>query len=143
MRQLGFNASQSVDGAPIELNEGAQLCIFKIVFEALENVKKNAPLGTSVSVDFYWTENGLQILVKDNGVETAKRESSDPNAILDGYSVADDLESLLETIDGATLSTLRERASLYSGTIDVARVAGVGFTLAAYFPKIREVAGIE
>jgi signal transduction histidine kinase len=143
MRQLGFNASQNVDGAPIELNEGAQLCIFKIVFEALENVKKNAPLGTSVSVDFYWTENGLQILVKDNGVETAKRESSDPNAILDGYSVADDLESLLETIDGATLSTLRERASLYSGTIDVARVAGVGFTLAAYFPKIREVAGIE
>ncbi|MEY4078567.1 MAG: hypothetical protein RIS80_336 [Actinomycetota bacterium] len=143
MRQLGFNASQSIDGQPIKLNEGAQLCIFKVVFEALENVKKNAPLGTSVSVDFYWTDNGLQILVKDNGVETAKRESSDPNAILDGYTVTDDLESLLETIDGATLSTLRERASLYSGTIDVSRVAGVGFTLAAYFPKIREVAGIE
>lgn len=141
MRQLGYNASFSVDGEPLRVNEGAQLCVFKIVFEALENVKKNTPLETSVSVDFYWTQVGLQLLVKDNGVETARRAMAGADGMLEGYTPAEDLETLTEQIDGATLATLRERAALYSGTIEVNRVAGVGFTLSAFFPRLLEVAG--
>ena len=142
MRQLGYNAALKVDGTPLQINEGAELCIFKIVFESLENVKKNAPVGTAVSVDFYWTNDGLQVLVKDNGIEFTQRALQTPDELIAGYTVQDDLDSLLEIVEGATLATLRERASLYSGTIEATRVAGVGFTLAAFFPNLREVAGV-
>lgn len=141
MRQLGFDAALKVDGSPLKINEGAELCIFKIVFEALENVKKHAPVGTSISVDFYWTSDGLQVLVKDNGIEFAQRSIQNADELMSGYTVQDDLTALVANIEGATLATLRERASLYAGTIEATRVPGVGFTLAAYFPTLREVAG--
>lgn len=142
MRQLGYDAALKIDGTPLKINEGAELCIFKIVFESLENVKKNAPVGTAVSVDFYWTNDGLQVLVKDNGIEFTQRALQSADDLITGYTLQDDLDSLLEIVEGATLATLRERASLYSGTIEATRVAGVGFTLAALFPTLREVAGV-
>jgi signal transduction histidine kinase len=141
MRELGYNATIKVDGTPYDLNEGSELCIFKIVFEALENVKKNTPIGTDVSVDFFWTAEGLQVLVKDNGIEIQRRMDAPDAAVLEGYSAEDDLKSLVEEIDGATLSTLRERAALYEGTVDATRVAGVGFTVSALFPHLKAIAG--
>ena len=141
MRELGFNASINSDGEPFAIDEGAELCIFKIVFEALENVKKNTVFGTSVTVDFYWTEAGLQVLVKDNGVETSVRNHEPTTALL-GYSVQDDLESLVRVVDGATLRVLRERAALYEGSIEANHIPGVGFTLSALFPHLKAVAGL-
>ena len=141
MRELGFNASINSDGEPFAIDEGAELCIFKIVFEALENVKTNTVLGTSVTVDFYWTEAGLQVLVKDNGVETSVR-SGEPTTALLGYSVQEDLESLVRVVDGATLRVLRERAALYEGSIEANHIPGVGFTLSALFPRLKAVAGL-
>ena len=141
MRELGYNATIKVDGTPYELNEGSELCIFKIVFEALENVKKNTPIGTDVSVDFFWTAEGLQVLVKDNGIEIQRRMEAPDAGVLEGYTAEDDLKSLVEEIDGATISTLRERAALYEGTVDATRVAGVGFTISALFPHLKAIAG--
>jgi signal transduction histidine kinase len=142
MRQLGYNASLTVDGHDFNINEGAELCIFKIVFESLENVKKYTPVNTDVAVNFYWTNEGLQILVKDNGIETQRRADLTPEQMLEGYSISDDLAALTQIVDGATLGALRERAALYEGSIDVTQVAGVGFTVSAFFPNLREVAGI-
>ena len=142
MRQLGYNASLTVDGHDFNINEGAELCIFKIVFESLENVKKYTPVNTDVAVNFYWTNEGLQILVKDNGIETQRRAELTPEQMLEGYSISDDLAALTQIVDGATLGALRERAALYEGSIDVTQVAGVGFTVSAFFPNLREVAGI-
>ena len=141
MRELGYNATINVDGTPYDLNEGSELCIFKIVFEALENVKKNTPIGTDVSVDFFWTEEGLQVLVKDNGIEVQRRMEAPDASVLEGYTAEDDLKSLVEEIDGSTISTLRERAALYEGTVDATRVAGVGFTISALFPHLKAIAG--
>ncbi|MEY4349205.1 MAG: hypothetical protein RL719_502 [Actinomycetota bacterium] len=141
MRELGYNATIKVDGIPYDLNEGSELCIFKIVFEALENVKKNTPIGTDVSVDFFWTAEGLQVLVKDNGIEIQRRMEAPDAGVLEGYTAEDDLKSLVEEIDGATISTLRERAALYEGTVDATRVAGVGFTISALFPHLKAIAG--
>jgi hypothetical protein len=61
--------------------------------------------------------------------------------VLEGYTAEDDLKSLVEEIDGATISTLRERAALYEGTVDATRVAGVGFTISALFPHLKAIAG--
>ena len=141
MRELGYNATINVDGQPFNLNEGSELCVFKIVFESLENVKKNTPLGTDVTVDFFWTEEGLQVLVKDNGIETQRRIAAPDASVLEGYTAEDDLKALVEEINGATISTLRERAALYEGTVEATRVAGVGFTISALFPHLKAVAG--
>jgi len=141
LRELGYNATINVDGEPYPLNEGSELCIFKIVFESLENVKKNTPVGTDVTVDFFWTLEGLQVLIKDNGIEMQRRMSAPDEAVLEGYTAQDDLQALVEEIDGATIGTLRERAALYEGTIDATRVAGVGFTISALFPHLKAVAG--
>jgi signal transduction histidine kinase len=142
MRQLGFNASLTVDGTPFAVNEGAELCIFKIVFESLENVKKNTPGNTDVAVNFYWTNDGLQILIKDNGTEAQRRADLTPEQMLEGYTVADDVAALVNIVEGATLGALRERAALYEGSIDVTQVTGVGFTVSVVFPNLREVAGV-
>jgi signal transduction histidine kinase len=141
MRQLGFNVSLKVDGVPFGVNEGAELCIFKIVFESLENVKKNTPSDTDTAVNFYWTDNGVQILIKDNGIETRRRAELTAEQLLEGYGVADDLAALTSVVDGATLSALRERAALYEGSIEISQVAGVGYTVSAFFPQLRQVAG--
>ena len=141
MRQLGFNVSLNVDGVPFGVNEGAELCIFKIVFESLENVKKNTPSDTDTAVNFYWTDNGVQILIKDNGIETRRRAELTAEQLLEGYAVADDLAALTSIVDGATLSALRERAALYEGSIEISQVAGVGYTVSAFFPQLRQVAG--
>jgi len=141
MRELGYNATLKTDGIPFEINEGAELCIFKIIFEALDNVKKNTVIGTSVTVDLFWTESGLQVLVKDNGIETLNRKSDIP---LDtgSYTAAEDLASLVEIVDGATIRVLRERAALYEGIIEANRTPGVGFTLSALFPSLKATAGV-
>ena len=141
MRELGYNATMKSDGAGYAINEGAELCIFKIVFEALENVKKNTILGTSVTVDFFWTAAGLQVLVKDNGIET-KNRNSEVSLEASSYSAAEDLASLVESVDGATLRVLRERAALYEGSIEANRIPGVGFTLSALFPNLKATAGV-
>ncbi len=141
MRQLGFNVSLNVDGVPFGVNEGAELCIFKIVFESLENVKKNTPSDTDTAVNFYWTDNGVQILIKDNGIETRRRAGLTAEQLQEGYGVADDLAPLTSIEDGATLSALRERAALYEGSIEISQVAGVGYTVSAFFPQLRQVAG--
>lgn len=141
MRELGYNAELRIDGAPFSINEGAELCVFKIVFEALDNVKKNTPLGTNVTVDFFWTEAGLQVLIKDNGIE-ARVRAGEPDLNLNGYTAADDLNALVEVVDGATLRVLRERAALYEGSIEANHVPGVGFTLSAIFPHLKSIAGI-
>jgi signal transduction histidine kinase len=141
MRELGYNATISVDGEPFAINEGAQLCIYRIAFEALENIKKNSAIGADVTVDFYWTAEGLQVLVKDNGIEAARRASVSTAQELASYTVDDDVEALVKPITGATLNALKERASLYEGNIEVTKVPGVGFTLSAMFPHLRAVAG--
>lgn len=141
MRELGYNANLSIDGTPFAINEGAQLCVYRIVFEALENVKKNAVIGTDVTVDFYWTTEGLQVLVKDNGIEAARRAKVSSVEDLVGYTAEEDAEALVKPITGATLNALKERSSLYEGNIEVSKVPGVGFTLSAMFPNLKAVAG--
>lgn len=139
-RELGFNAVISEQGESFPLNEGVELCIYKIVFESLKNVRKHAPLGTEVGIDFLWVEDGLQILVKDNGIEVQNRQKAALGELVEGYDVHEDLESLVNEFDGATLAALRDRAAIYKGRIEATKVPGVGFTLSAIFPNLRSLA---
>jgi signal transduction histidine kinase len=141
-REFGYNASLRHEGPRFYINEGAALTIFKLVFDALENIKKHTPVGTDVTVDFSWVEDGMQVLIKDNGIEVANRGLVELNLEDAGYTVEDDLRALVEPITGPGFTAMRERAAIYGGSVEVTKVPGVGFTVSAIFPRLREFAAI-
>jgi signal transduction histidine kinase len=136
-RELGYNSELRSEGEVFKLDEGAEMTLYKIVLESLENVRKHTPRGTNVTVEFTWIEPGLQLMIKDNGIEVQNR--SELSELIEGYGVEEDLESLVQQIDGSTLNALRERAALYEGTVEATLQPGVGFTIAAIFPQLRTV----
>jgi signal transduction histidine kinase len=141
-REFGYNASLRHEGPRFEVNEGAALTIFKLVFDALENIKQHTPSGTDVTVDFSWVEDGLQVLVKDNGIEVSNRGLVELNLEETGYTAEDDLKALVEPITGPGFTAMRERAAIYGGSVEVTKVPGVGYTISAIFPRLREFAAI-
>lgn len=140
-RELGFNAELRVEGQPFDLDEGAALCVYRIVFESMENARKHCKPGTTITVDFTWVDAGLQVLIKDNGIEVENRSRSALGEVLEGYDIQDDLAALVMSIDGATLSVMRERAALYEGSVEAQEVPGVGFTVSAIFPSLKVAMG--
>lgn len=141
-REFGYNAALRHEGPRFEINEGAALTIFKLVYDALENVKQHTPVGTDVTVDFSWVEDGMQVLVKDNGIEVSNRGLAELALEDGGYTVEDDLKALVEPISGPGFTAMRERAAIYGGSVEVTKVPGVGFTVSAIFPRLREFAAI-
>jgi signal transduction histidine kinase len=141
-REFGYNASLRHEGPRFDINEGAALTIFKLVFDALENVKQHTPVGTDVTVDFSWVEDGMQVLVKDNGIEFSNRGLAELAIEGQAYSAEDDLRALVEPITGPGFTAMRERAAIYGGSVEVTKVPGVGFTVSAIFPRLREFAAI-
>ena len=124
------------EGPRFELSEGSELAIYRIAFDALENVRKHTPASTDVTIDFSWTNEGMQLLVKDNGTEVANR-ALDLKSL--AYTVEEDRKALTETIRGAGITSMSERAALYQGSVEATRVPGVGFTISAIFPKLRDL----
>jgi signal transduction histidine kinase len=133
-RQSGYNINLRHEGVRFPVDEGAELAIYRIVFDALENIRKHTPVETDATVDFSWTEEGLQILVKDNGVEMRNRGLSLEDL---AYTIEEDRRALTETILGAGLTAMSERARIYGGTVEASRVPGVGFTVSAIFPHLK------
>ena len=139
-RELGYNAIIEEQGESFPLNDGMELCVYKITYEALQNVRKHSPVGTEISVSFLWVEDGLQVLIKDNGIEFANRAKEQLGDLVEGYSAEQDFEALVAEFDGATLAALRDRAAIYQGRIEASMVPGVGFTLSAIFPNLKSLA---
>jgi signal transduction histidine kinase len=134
MREIGLDVAVSNFGQKFTLNQSAELAIYRIIFEALQNVKQHNPAGTKASVEISWLENGLQVLIKDNGVEIERRAVLGANGLPVPYGAKDDLDTLLEKVSGPGLTAMRERAESFGGSLEVQRVVGIGFTVSAMFP---------
>ena len=131
-REYGYRITFKEQGEALKLVTGADLIIYRIVFESLDNIRKHTPIGTEVDIDFMWQGTAMQVVIKDNGEETLRAQERD----ITGYSVQDDQKALVERPVGAGLTSMQERASLYQGTMDFVRVPGVGFTVSVAFPLI-------
>ena len=131
-REYGFRIAFREQGEPLRLVAGADLILYRIVFESLDNIRKHTPLGTEVDIDFVWQGKAVQIVIKDNGEETLRAQEQD----ITGYTIEDDKKALVERPVGAGLTAMQERAALYQGTVDFVRVPGVGFSVSAAFPNI-------
>jgi len=137
MRQAGYPTKISHQGQREALTPTVELAIYRIVFDALENVKQHNPVETQIDVQFVWSGHGLQILVKDNGLETKHRTHGAPD--LTGVEEQEqDLEALTQQVVGAGITGSRERAELFGGTVEAHTVPGVGFTVNALFPGIQQ-----
>lgn len=143
MREKGLDVEVSYIGTQFELDQAAELAIYRIVYEALENVKQHNPAGTKAKVELIWLDAGLQVMIKDNGVEVQRRATLGPNGLPMPYGADEDLDALLEKVSGPGLTAMRERAESFGGSLEVQRVVGVGFTVSAMFPEARVKTDVE
>ncbi|WP_349897908.1 sensor histidine kinase [Parafrigoribacterium soli] len=146
MRDAGLVLTFVESGDRFELQRGAELAVYRILQEALSNALKYGGEGTEVKVSFTWTEEGLQLLVDDDGVRAeARRQGLDPNAVAQkrSYTFEEDLNALTDVITGPGMTEMRERAELFGGIFNAYAVPGVGFSVSAVFPALRYDNGVH
>ncbi|MBV6697142.1 sensor histidine kinase [Kitasatospora aureofaciens] len=118
VRTAGLRVDYATSGHPRELPRGVELTVYRIVQEALTNVRKHGgpDVHARVAVDF--GERELAVLVEDDG-----RGSTDEQLTAGG---ADGL--------GHGLIGMRERVGMVSGSLDVGPRPGGGFRIRAVLP---------
>ncbi|MER6301172.1 sensor histidine kinase [Kitasatospora sp. NPDC001539] len=118
VRTAGLRVDYATSGHPRELPRGVELTVYRIVQEALTNVRKHGgpDVHARVAVDF--GERELAVLVEDDG-----RGSTDEQLAAGG---ADGL--------GHGLIGMRERVGMVSGSLDVGPRPGGGFRIRAVLP---------
>jgi signal transduction histidine kinase len=114
MRDAGLSVELHVTGSLGALPPGVDLAGYRIVQEALTNALKHAP-GSEVSVAIRAERTRLEIEVRDDGGGA----SAPPNG---------------EGRVGHGLIGMRERASLYGGTLTTGAAPGGGFRVDARIP---------
>ena len=137
MREAGFNMAVTYSGSRVDLDPSMELAIYRIVFEAIKNVRQHNPKGTTVTVELTWFETSLQVIIRDNGVEVVRKSAVGPNGLPAPYDANDDIDNLLERVVGPGITAMRERVESFGGSLEAQRVVGVGFTVSALFPIIR------
>jgi signal transduction histidine kinase len=110
-RGAGVEVSLAVDGRPVPLPPGLDLTAYRIVQEALTNVRKHAP-GGRVTVRVHHGEADVGVVVEDTG--------GVPSSGADGT--------------GLGLVGMRERVELYGGRLDAGPLPGGGFSVRARLP---------
>ena len=142
MREAGLEITFQEIGKRFAMKPGAELSIFRILQETLDNALTYGGDGTKVNVTFTWTEDGFGVVIDDDGVRAESRRAGlDPNEISrsGGYEIDDDLAALTGVITGPGLTEMRERTELFGGVFTAVQVPGVGFSVSASFPTLRSL----
>jgi signal transduction histidine kinase len=113
----GLPVSLDVAGVPVEMSEGRQLTIFRIVQEALTNTLKHGGPKVTASVRLHYFDDVVEIVVSDDGRGAA--------AVGDGH--------------GHGLVGMRERVAVYGGDVQAGPPPGGGFEVRARVPVHEEV----
>lgn len=140
MREAGLEIRFEETGERFELKSGAELAIYRILQESLSNALKYGGEGTSVTVAFRWSDDGIRVLIDDDGIRASmRREGEDPGSVSrsGGYTVDEDAAALTSTPSGPGITEMRERAELFGGVFHAETVPGVGFSVAVTFPALR------
>ncbi len=145
MRDSGLEVIFEESGDPFDLQQGAELAIYRILQEALANALSYGGPQTEARVSFTWGAEGLHVKVDDDGIRSsARREGLDPNdAAAVGYTIDDDLKALTDEPTGLGIREMRARAELYGGILTASTVPGVGFSLSVVFPALRFHNGVH
>jgi len=109
-RAAGTPVTLTLEGTVTPLPTGVDLCAYRILQEALTNVRRHAP-GAAVDVELTYTPETLHLRVRDHGPGS---DSPDP--------------------DGHGLLGMRERAIMVGGTLTTGPADGGGFAVDALLP---------
>ncbi|MFI6738055.1 sensor histidine kinase [Nonomuraea sp. NPDC050451] len=115
VRGSAVPARLQVGGAPVELPEGQQLAVYRIVQEALTNALKHGGPGVQALVEIDYSGPELVVRVTDDG-----RGASAPRSV-----------------DGHGLIGMRERVGMYGGAVSAEPLRGGGFEVLARLPMIK------
>jgi signal transduction histidine kinase len=110
-RAAGVAVSLAVEGRPVPLPPGLDLTAYRIVQEALTNVREHARGGT-VTVRLRYGVADVEVVVEDSGGVLP----ADPHA------------------GGLGLVGMRERVALYGGSVEAGVQPGGGFAVRARLP---------
>jgi signal transduction histidine kinase len=112
-RRSGLLVDVSIDGARRPLEPALEVSAYRILQEALTNVRKHARAGRVV-LRVGYDDDWLRLQVSDDGIGSAV--------------------SAVETTEGFGLVGIRERVEMYGGTLSLTSSAGNGFTVDAALP---------
>ncbi|KJY47863.1 sensor histidine kinase [Streptomyces sp. A1547] len=118
VRASGLTVDFEVEGAPRRLPSGVELTAYRIVQEALTNTRKHGGPDATASVRLVYFDDGLGLLVEDDGRGAAHELYEDGGA--DGA--------------GHGLIGMRERIGMVGGTLDAGPRPGGGFRISALLP---------
>jgi signal transduction histidine kinase len=121
-REAGMRVSYTVKGTARPLSGGLELIVYRIVQEALTNVRKHAGPEAAAEVTVRYDPGELLVRVADDG-----GASSTP-ANLPRYRTA------ATDPAGHGLAGMRERAALYGGTVQAGPRPAGGFEVTARLP---------
>lgn len=125
-------------GARFPISASAELAVYRILTEALNNTFEHAGPGTEVIISMTWSEHGLNLSLADDGERAlARRAAAAGEEIPEGVTIESDQAALVSTTMGRGLSEMKARAESFDGVVMTQRVPGVGFTLTASFPMLR------
>jgi signal transduction histidine kinase len=112
-RQGKFDLMLNIDPLPTGVGKDAELCLFRVAQEALNNVARHA-VARGASVTLRHMAGGLFLAVHDDGV------GFDPVNLPGGMHLG--------------MASMRERVRLENGTLDIESAPGRGTTVVAWVP---------
>ena len=118
VRIAGLTVDFKVEGTARPLPSGVELTAYRIVQEALTNTRKHGGPEAGASVRLVYFDDGLGLLVEDDGRGAAHELYEDGGA--DGQ--------------GHGLIGMRERVGMVGGTLDAGPRPGGGFRISALLP---------
>jgi signal transduction histidine kinase len=119
-REAGMRVRHTVEGPVRPLPGGLSLAAYRIVQEALTNVRKHASPGAAAEVTLRYDQDELLVRVADDGHGPAG---------LPRYGAAAAQDPV-----GHGLAGMRERAAIYGGTVAAGPRPGGGFEVTARLP---------
>ncbi|MFF7385363.1 histidine kinase [Streptomyces griseoluteus] len=117
-RDAGLPVDFKVEGTPRPLPSGVELTAYRIVQEALTNTRKHGGAEAGASVRLVYFDDGLGLLVEDDGKGAPHELYEEGGA--DGQ--------------GHGLIGMRERVGMVGGTLDAGPRPGGGFRISALLP---------
>ncbi|WP_156727365.1 sensor histidine kinase [Streptomyces apocyni] len=118
VRDAGVTVDFKIEGTPRPLPSGVELTAYRIVQEALTNTRKHGGPNAGASVRIVYFDDGLGLLVEDDGKGAPQELYQDGGA--DGA--------------GHGLIGMRERVGMVGGTLDAGPRPGGGFRISALLP---------
>ncbi|MGV9314946.1 sensor histidine kinase [Streptomyces sp. NPDC003691] len=118
VRRSGLTVDFKIEGTPRQLPSGVELTAYRIVQEALTNTRKHGGPEVGASVRLVYFDDGLGLLVEDDGRGATHELYEDGGA--DGQ--------------GHGLIGMRERVGMVGGTLDAGPRPGGGFRISALLP---------